>query len=1314
MSPRHANMESSTKIEKFNGDNYASWFGYMRAMYLSKQIWEVVNLEEQPVIGNEESRKEYKRMSNVALGMLFLHVKADYHHVIMDCEESWEAWKRLKEIYQGQEKAGRIYLKRELFSLKMNDNDNVLHHCNHALQIQAKLVNIGAGMDDEDIAICILQSLPKNYERIVTHLEMSDRALTSRDVIRAITNEHVKRSANQVHIKTETQAFNAEKETRKCFKCGKIGHLEANCWSKQGTSKPKYRGKRANIVEKVDFIAFSASKFEESNGMKWVLDSGASHHICRNRDQFYSFKERNGHEQVVVANGLKCKILGEGTVKEDIVLKNGKSKTILIENVLYIPGMNKNLLSIAQLRKKFITTFEDDEIQIIQKGTKEVVAFGILDNGLYWLKTKNFQVESNAVVKKNNDIALWHKRLGHISIETIKHAVEKEMVNNIVVKDYTMDQVCQGCKEGKMVQKPYKSNQTKEKYNIFGLIHWDICGPMENESIGGSKYLLLAVDDRSTITKGYCLKFKSEAAGKMMTYINEVENQFNTKVIAVRHDGAKEFATTILKEFYAKKGIKQQITVRYAHSTNATAERMIRTVVTMARCLIRHANLDKCFWAEACQTAIYIRNRMPTARLQDKTPYEEVYNGKPDMKQLRVFGCIVYALTPSELRRKWDPKSTKGLFMGYEENSKAYRVFDLKTNRIIISRDVDFDENKIKTSSINYENEDEIELNLDNLQINEPESSQNNQQQENDQHQPNYAESDEERKRKRSNYDNEWSEEESNQGWQDSIRKSHRKRRAPIDFWKASANSVEFQDMFEPTTYEEALDCEESMHWQKAIDEEIKSMHLRKVFEPAILPKDKKAIGCKWVFKIKRRADGSIERYKARLVAKGFNQKYQIDYQETFSPVVKYVTIRLILGIASNMDWTIQQMDVKTAFLYGELQEQIFMQLPPGMETENKNNCLYLRRSIYGLKQASRVWNETFDKYAKSIGFQVSSRDPCLYSKIEGGDCVFLLVYVDDVIITGNSEQLQTWLKEQLSVKFEMSDLGECTFVLGMELIRDKENKRMILSQRRYIEDILTRFEMDKCKPVASPIDISTKLNENEQDEKAVNVPYRQAVGALMHLMVASRPDIGFAVGMVARFMENPSEKHWIAVKRIFRYLQGTKNYGIEFTSGNQLVIEGFCDADWAGDIDDRKSTSGYVFKIAGGSISWGSKKQTSVALSTCEAEYISLSLGIQEGIWINALLKEILECMNEDSKRLTIFEDNQSCIKMTKNPINHGRSKHIDIKYNHIRDEVAKQNVQVVYMETKNMIADIMTKGLPGPRHSELTKKLGLQECSD
>uniref|UniRef100_A0AAV1UAX1 Integrase catalytic domain-containing protein n=1 Tax=Peronospora matthiolae TaxID=2874970 RepID=A0AAV1UAX1_9STRA len=788
---------------------------------------------------------------------------------------------------------------------------------------------------------------------------------------------------------------------------------------------------------------------------------------------------------------------------------------------------------------------------------------------------------------------------------------------------------------------------------------------MEKDSLGGSKYLLLIIDEASGCMKCFCLRVKSESEDYIRKYITMVQTQFCKKVKFVRHDGAREFANNSLQDFYEDEGIEQQTTVPMLH----------------------HAKLDKCFWAELAMTVIYVKNRLPSPKVVHKTPFEIVYNSKPSVKHMRVFGCQTFILTPKEKRLKWDPKTRAGIFVYYEEVSKAYRVFDIEAGQVVISRDVKFDESTFGLQlPITDEDVDDLDfelLDLDDEELRQMEYQQTGKRKNRLNDEDTAAPRPRAVRQRPGLEESSAPENNSSRQEEDEETKDSGDSTPPV-FWRASANAVEAAvDLSEPSTFEAAVSGPDQVQWRKAIHAELESMRLRGVFRAAKLPNGQRAIGTKWVFKIKRKADGSIEKYKARLVAKGFRQKYGIDYTETFSPVVKYVTLRMVIAISKHFGWPIDQLDVVTAFLYGVMKEQVFCAIPEGVELDSTFDCLEWVKSIYGLKQASRVWNETFDEYVCSIGFQVSDFDPCLYIKTSDGHCVFILVYVDDVLVTGSSLELIAQTKNDLKTRFEMTDSGKCAFVLGIELL-DGEDGSVTLCQRRYVDDILKRFGMDDCKAVASPVDMSSRLVSSDATTK-VDAPFREAVGALMHLTTATRPDIAFAVGYVSRFMENPQEEHWVAVKRIFRYLQGTKTHGICYKPSARIDF-----------------------------LSWGSKKQPSVSLSTTEAEYIALSLAIQEGKWIHRLLCEIVMAANEEGPELMIHEDNQSCIKMTKNPVNHGRAKHIDIKYHHIRDEVKRGEVKLKYCETAVMLADIMTKGLHGPRHKEMTTDLGIREHSD
>ncbi|KAG6616458.1 Integrase catalytic core protein [Phytophthora cinnamomi] len=1049
--------------------------------------------------------------------------------------------------------------------------------------------------------------------------------------------------------------------------CGKSVHVVEKCWTKQKEGRSRVHDVAGLVAVRTTSSGVTTAMTTASRSRSlWSVESpgptsfkahGRSTVVPRttsaNKTKFVDIKVCDEGE-LTVANGNTAKIMGVGTVVQRVTLPNGNERDIRIQDALYVPSMNKNLLSVPQINRSglFKVVFNGAEMHIAQKTSKQIVASADLIDGLYWLRVPS--CAANSVSKASVNAVDLHARLSHAPNDVLRKMVSSGMVTGAKMPTSSKkSSQCRGCQQGKMVQKPFPSNPNKRKYKPFEFLHFDICGPMEEESLGGSRYLLFITDEASGCMSGFCLRARSESGGCLRRFTTKVEKQFDARVKFVRHDGAKEFATNSLLAYYEDHGIEVQPTVRYAHQTNATAERANRTIVIIGRSMLHYAGLDKTFWAEAAMTAIYIKNRLPSPKSPDKTPFEIVYKSKPNVKHMRIFGCKAYVLTPKEKRLKWDPKAREGIFMGYKERSKAYRVYDIEAGQVVISRDVTFDESSFDDSKAADGEEvnrltdvfDDMQVSEDSgtrvfTQVGKRKSRPDNQDRDNVRRPRRSAGLEEASAPGRSKDDDQ---RESTAAQDEKSKEDDEDGSTPPMFWRASANAVEASDSAEPKTFQ------------------------------AVNGPDQRAVGTKWVFMIKRNADGSIEKFKARLVAKGFVQKYGIDYTETF--------------------FACGQLAVVTAFRYGLKKEKVFCSVPEGVELDDGFDCVELLKAIYGLKQASRVWNETFDEYVRSIGFGVSSYDPCLFIKVVDGKCVLLLVYLDDVLETESSAEMIAEVKRQLKSRFEMTDSGKCSFVLGIEVV-DNADGSVTLSQARYINDILERFGMQDCKPAASPVDISMKLVSSDAMTK-LDAPFREAVGALMHLMTSTRPDIAFAVGYVSRFMENPQVEHWIAVKRIFRYLQGTKSHGIRFSPGKDIDFQGYSDADWAGDLSDRKSTSGYLFQVA------------------VRAEYIALSFAIQEGKWVHKLLCEILVAAGGVAPELKIFEDNQSCIKMTKNPVNHGRAKHIDIKYHHIRDEVKRGEVIVECCETVIMLADIMTKGLAGPRHKDLTAALGVHACS-
>ncbi|MCP3666765.1 MAG: hypothetical protein GY696_30425, partial [Gammaproteobacteria bacterium] len=418
--------------------------------------------------------------------------------------------------------------------------------------------------------------------------------------------------------------------------------------------------------------------------------------------------------------------------------------------------------------------------------------------------------------------------------------------------------------------------------------------------------------------------------------------------------------------------------------------------------------------------------------------------------------------------------------------------------------------------------------------------------------------------------------------------------------------------------------------------------------------------------------------------------------------------LRVFLALSNLLDLEIHQVDIQTAFLNGLLKEDIYMKQPEGYVTPGQEHLVCkLERSLYGLKQASRCWNSTMDDYLKSASYRQSKMDPCVYYKSVGGDLIMLALYVDDIMFATKNKNLLENEKKLMAKRFKLKDLGKAHYILGIQITRDRPNRKMWLTQELFLKNMLEKFGMADCKPMKTPQEEGLKLQAHTGDP-VDRQRYQAAVGSINYAVTATRPDLAAALTAVNKYMQCPGKEHWAAVNRIFHYIQGTLGHGIMFdgSQNSEPVLSGFADADWGGDLDGRKSTSGYIFFLGGGPVSWCSKRQDTVALSTANAEYVAACQATQEAIWLRNLLAE-LGFMQKCAT--VIGHDNQASISMSKNPTNYGTSKHIPIKFHFIREQVQARAIELEYCKTEDMVADILTKGLGRRRFESLKQRLSV-----
>lgn len=1312
--------------------NYADWKFWMKNFLVDAGLWSCV--VQPSTIDNTTDLR--------CLAKINLSVKSNVASIIKKCTTAKEAWMSLENHFENKGTIRLVSLYSKLFHMNFNLFNTMQEYIDSVMSVAEDLENIGEPLRDTAVGAIMLAGLPESYDPLILGIQGSNQKTTSDFVKNLLLQENLKgldKSSEKGYVLRSQETY--EKSAIQCYRCKKFGHKSNKC--------------HANTLSKSKQNAFIARcNIVDATNDKWYFDSGASIHITKNPQCLFDVSS-NEDNFVGVANGehLKCEKKGK------VEFFTSQGRQVITSDVSYVPGIELNLLSIHQITKKGnYVVFNENKCYVLDEKPRfrkdNVIATGKQSSGLYCLELNYNNNDSCAnLVNKTNGFELWHKRLAHLNVQSLK-ALENGVVTGVSLQGEPPED-CEVCAKSKQCRAPFHKSEPGRAVSLLDVIHTDVCGPMRTSSLGGAFYFVTYTDDFSRKSMVYFIKNKYEVFDTFMEYKALVENQTGKTIKTLRSDNGTEYVNNKFKNYLLQCGIMLNTSAPYTPEQNGLAERLNRTLLEKARSMLFQSGLKVDFWAEAIATAVYLKNVSPTKVLKDKTP-QEVWSGKkPNLKHLKVFGCKAMVHIPKKKRSKWDPQSEVHIFLGYCETEKNYRAINLDSLSITTTRDISFYENvfpamdvdnkesrnsDFMTSQIeeryhlticddavediphdSQENiqpvedipHDIIPLEMDpngtnNVIEEDIESVEDVQEDENFISAENSIDSSndsfDEECQSRGNTDNRFaiSSEISNEILRRSIRVKQPNKQIYNDNFVAQVTAHKSGD---PLSYKIAMERDDSDMWQRAINDEI-SCHLKnKTFEICDSPKDKKPIKSKWVFKTKYNADGSLDKYKARLVAKGYSQQEGIDYDEVFAPVVRHSSIRLLLALAIEQNLDIDQMDVVTAFLHPKLEEEIYMQLPN--DDRFHGQCCKLLKSIYGLKQASHVWNSELDKVLKKLDFHQSKYDPCVYIRRKSKSIIYISVYVDDLLIFSNNNEEKILLKSSLSKIFQMKDLGPASYILGYRIQYNKEEKYLTVDQTKYIQDLLHRFNMSDCNGVRTPMDpnqVFTKPCPSDSETRVdVNIPYQEAIGSLLYVSQGTRPDINFAVNYLSRFNNNYNQSHWNAVKRIMRYLKATIDTKLTFTKKNNNTLFGYSDADWAGDISDRKSTTGYVFCLSNGPISWSSKKQPTIALSTTEAEYMAMSSAVQEALWLTGLLSE-LYIVNYP---ITIFGDNKGAIDLSRNAKYQARTKHIDVRHHFVRDYVQKNVIKIDQVSTKEMVADMLTKSLPYDGHSFCSKFL-------
>lgn len=1051
-----------------------------------------------------------------------------------------------------------------------------------------------------------------------------------------------------------------------------------------------------------------------------LYDSGASRHMTPFKHRLLNYTEIDSRP-ITAADKRVFHAIGKGDLR--IQVPNGNTTTtILLRDVLYAPDMGLTIISVSRIAAAgYATLFRADFCRIFDNKNKRIGHVYVTSNGLY--RVDHGEVVSSVSAKHSISLMDLHRRMGHIAPAAIRKLVKTGGVVGVVLEDEE-EVPCDSCEYAKATRKRIRKEREEPRASNFGdEIHSDVWGPATTLTIHHRKYYASFTDDSTRYSHVALLSSKDETFSAYKDFEAWANTQHGATIKQLRSDRGGEYIDHDFRDHLLARGTERRLTTHDTPEHNGIAESLNRRLLERVRAMLHHSGLPKFLWGEALMHGVWLKNRTLTRALDhNMTPYEALTGKKPDLSNLHEWGTKVWVHDPNN--SKLDARSKVGCWVGFDnESTHGHRIYWPDRRTVSVERDVKFDDSYVMIPSADdVPLEGEISDNNrpvvkeENLPSTSPAPSRSP----SPTPPPRSPSPEEPRRSGRIRDDPEYKNGRIN--YRDTGHKNY-KVAALEDEEDVELGGAEFAmgaatmgaEGLDPRTVEEAQGRSDWPMWEEAMKKELDSLRAAKTWDVVERPAGKNIVGCKWVFRIKKDADGRIEKYKARLVARGFTQVYGVDYTETFAPVAKMASLRTILAIATRNNWPIEVFDFNSAFLNGELDEEIYMQLPPGFEGYDLRKFVArLRKALYGLKQGGRTWYKALWRALEELGFKRAEYDHGVFFAKSAAGIVVLAIHVDDCTITGTTRKLLDDYKVRINARYAMTDLGPISWLLGIQVTRNMQNRTITLSQRSYIESIIARFNFTDAKPLAIPMDPNVAFSKDDcpktEDEiaKMRRIPYREAIGSLMYASVGTRPDIAFAVSTLSQFLDNPGPVHWEAVKRIFRYLVGTKDWGLTLGGGKE-GLEGFTDADGASQ-EHRRAISGYAFIMDGGAISWSSRKQELVTLSTTEAEYVAATHAAREAIWLRHFIGEVFSPLTDPT---TLHCDNQSAVAIATNGNFHARTKHIDIRYHFIRYVVEDKSIRLIYCPTDDMTADTFTKALPSAKAKHFAAALGLRPTS-
>jgi hypothetical protein len=1270
------------------------------------------------------------------------------------------AWKKLNRKHDPSTKANMVQLQRQFADSVLTDVKKDPEEWISELEVlRRRLKTCGDDMDDTRFIVHIITNLPEEYEAVTdlieVELEQAYSTLDLEDVRERLRNKYQKMKSrwkassgkSQVPTtrasgkSTEEKALAAGVTKGKCWTCGKYGHKSRNCTEKRqesGTStstseNTKYCGyckkhtnhtiedcyKRKNAEKKKQQQAEKANAATENeeamvtieycNAVQdepnyWIGDSGATSHMTNSTDWLTEIEDIDVN--VKLGDGSIVKATKKGKYHGTAVQKDGTTSPILLTDVKYIPVLKSNLLSITTAisngwaignEGKVITLSKNGTVikfdHVKPSGSGNTAEIEIVPN-VEFARAAG-EVTTN---REKMDVNELHRLLGHPGERKTRATGTGDSLNLELTGKF---ETCEDCVKGKAKQKNIEKFAEKKSTKPFEKIYVDI-STITATSVGGKKNWVLIVDEFTNMKWSLFIKNKSDFPSEMLNFIKKISSQgFNVETIRLDNSGENtKFQELMVKNNFG--GVQFEFTAPRTPQQNGVVERAFATLMGRMRAMMSSAGLSTelraLLWAECARTATMLENSISDTNqgAPIKRFYGEQYKWFPNLKQ---FGTMAVLTTRTPNTGKLDDRGTTCIFVGYTDDhpSDTYRFINLSTNKLILSRDCRW-LNKTYGQYINPREPTQEVGNIEELlDFEVPDGT-------NQAETPTAADLVE-------IFEQGGNEDEIKDNTEllyllcveNSINKIIEE---PVT---ERALSAVTSTSDEPQTFTQAwhhTDPIKQVKYREAVQKEFRDMISKGVWRVVSrrdIPKDRKAIGTKWVFKEKKNGV-----YRARLVGLGYSQIPGVDFTENYAAVANDITFRILLVIYLLYNYDSKVIDVETAFLYGDLEEEIYMQIPQGYKecidsTVGTDQVLKLDKAIYGLVQAARQWwKKISDFFMYTLKFTRSLVDPCLFYRTNEKGTVYLCLYVDDILCIGDTEAIN-FAVEEVQKTYKIKDMGRMHEYVGCT-VTTKDNK-IILSQPDIIKKLEANFgeEVKGLSTYRTPSAPHQVLVQPSTDALTLSTgdqkKYRSGVGTLLYLVKHSRPDLSNSVRELSKMMDLANEAHKRALLRTIKYVLDTKNLYLNLkpTAINlqsKWKITGVCDSDYAGDRDTRRSVSGYVVYVNDAIIAWKSKGQRTVTLSSTEAEYIAVTDLCTEVLFV----KMLLETMGlEVELPIKIYADNVGAMFLAENASVGQRTKHIDVRYHFIRDLVQNGTLQIIFIKTTDNDADIYTKNVSG-----------------